>query len=71
MVSAKAVVERSALWEGTTVGPDARVSGSIVAFDAAIGANATVTEAVLANGAEVSEGQTLEPGARIMPGERT
>jgi len=70
IIGANTVIEGSALWEEARVGDEARVSGSIIAAFAGIGDRATVTDAVLANGAEVPEDRVLEPGARIMPNER-
>lgn len=70
VVGAGAIVETSAIWEEATVGEGARVTGSIVAAYCGVGDRAVITDAVLANGAEVSEGRILEPGARVMPNER-
>jgi mannose-1-phosphate guanylyltransferase len=65
-----AVVEGSSLWDRSSVGSGGRVTGSIVAFDVHVGAEAVVDGAVLANGVRIEDGRTLQPGARIMPGER-
>lgn len=64
-----AVLAESALWEDVVVGDGATITNSIVAAGCVVGARAVVTEAVLANGSTVAEGQTLEPGVRVMPGE--
>ncbi|HLB24649.1 MAG TPA: NDP-sugar synthase [Dehalococcoidia bacterium] len=70
IVGAGTVIEGSALWEEARTGEGARITGSIVGAFAGIGDRAVVTDAVLANGAEVPEDRMLEPGARLMPNER-
>ncbi len=65
-----AIIEASVIWEEARIGARARVAGSIVAAYAGIGDGAIVTDAVLGNGAEVYEGHVLEPGAKVMPGDR-
>jgi mannose-1-phosphate guanylyltransferase len=70
IIGAGSVIEASALWEEVRIGEGARISGSIVGAFAGIGDRAVVTDAVLANGAEVPEDRTLDPGARLMPNER-
>ncbi len=70
IVGAGSVIEASALWEEVLVGENARISGSIIGAFAGVGDRAVVTDAVLANGAEVPEDRTLDPGARLMPNER-
>jgi NDP-sugar pyrophosphorylase family protein len=70
VVGSESVVEGSTIWEEATVGEGARVTGSIVGAYCGIGDRAVVTDAVLANGAEVSEDRILETGARVMPNER-
>lgn len=70
VIGAGAVIEASALWEEATVGEHARVTGSIVAAYCGVGDRAVVIDAVLANGAEVTEDRILEAGARVMPNER-
>ncbi len=70
IVGAGAVIEASVIWEEARIGSGAHISGSIVAAYAGIGDGATVTDAVLGNGVEVEEGHVLEPGAKVMPGDR-
>lgn len=70
IVGASATIEASIIWEEARIGSGARVTASIIAAYAGIGDGATVTDAVLGNGAEVEEGHALEPGARVMPGDR-
>jgi mannose-1-phosphate guanylyltransferase len=69
-IGADATISGSVIWEEARIGAGARVAGSIVAAYAGIGDGATVTDAVLGNGAEVEEGHVLEPGAKVMPGDR-
>jgi len=64
------VIEASALWEEARTGENARITGSIIGAFAGVGDRAVVTDAVLANGAEVPEDCALAPGARLMPNER-
>jgi len=70
IVAPGAWIEASAIWEEARIGKHARVRNSIVGAYCGIGDRATVTDAVLANAAEVEEGHELEPGARVMPGDR-
>jgi NDP-sugar pyrophosphorylase family protein len=70
VIGAGTVIEASVLWEEARTGEGARVTGSIVGAYCGIGDRAVVTDAVLANGAEVTEDRILEQGARVMPNER-
>jgi mannose-1-phosphate guanylyltransferase len=70
IVGEGAVLERSVLWDGASVGAHAHVTGSILATGVVVESAATLTDAVLASGAQVSEGRALDPGARLMPNER-
>ncbi len=70
IVGAGATIEASIIWEEARIGAGARVTASIIAAYAGVGDRATVTDAVLGNGAEVEEGHALEPGAKVMPGDR-
>lgn len=70
VIGAGSVIEASVLWEEARTGEGARVTGSIVGAYCGIGDRAVVTDAVLANGAEVTEDRILEQGARVMPNER-
>jgi mannose-1-phosphate guanylyltransferase len=69
IIGAGAAVERSVLWEGARIGARAVVHDSIIGAGASIGNAAVVDEAILADGARVPEGVTLDPGARLMPGD--
>lgn len=70
VIGAHAVVEASVVWEEARIGEGARVVRSILGAYAGIGDGAIVEDAILGNAAEVEEGHQLEPGARVMPGDR-
>jgi mannose-1-phosphate guanylyltransferase len=66
---ADAAIERSVLHERVIVGADAVIRESIIGAGARIGEGARMQGAVVGAGARVEPGTTLEPGARIAPGE--
>lgn len=70
IIGAGATIEASITWEKVRIGDGARVTRSILAACTGIGDRATVTDAMLGNGAEVREDYALEPGAKVMPGDR-
>lgn len=70
VIGARSVVEASVVWEEARIGAGARVARSILGAYAGIGDGAVVEDAILGNAAEVEEGHQLEPGARVMPGDR-
>ncbi len=67
-VGAGAEVDRSVLFDGATIGPDARVFSSILGPGSAVGAGAELGDAVLGERARVAEGARLF-GARVSAGE--
>lgn len=70
IIGSGTVIDGSVIWEEARIGAGARISGSIVAAYAGIGDRATIVDAVIGNGAEIDEGHTPPPGAKVMPGER-
>ncbi len=63
-------VSESVLLDGCRLDADARVAGSILASDVALGEGALVERgSVLGAGARVAEGATVREGARVPPGE--
>ncbi len=68
-VRERASISGSVLWSDVRVGAGAAISDSIVGAGCWIGDDATVTGAVLANGARVKRGVRLEPGSRLEPDE--
>ena len=70
IIGAGATIQASIVWEEARIGDGARVTGSILGAYAGIGDRATVIDAVLGNGAEVQEDHALEPGAKVLPGDR-
>ncbi len=68
-VGERALVERSVLLEGSSVGAGSTVRSAIVGPGARIGEGCLVEDdVVLGEGAVVGSGNVLEPGARIFPG---
>jgi mannose-1-phosphate guanylyltransferase len=70
IIGAGATIQASIVWEEARIGDGARVTGSILAAYAGIGDRATVIDAVLGDGAEVQEDHALEPGTKMLPGDR-
>ncbi len=68
-VRENASISASVLWSDVRVGANAVVRDSIIGAGCWIGDEATVTGAVLANGARVKRGVRLEPGSKLEPDE--
>jgi mannose-1-phosphate guanylyltransferase len=68
-VGADAAIERSVLYDRVVVGADAVIRESIVGARARIGDGVRMQSAVIGDGAVIADGTTLDPGARIGPGE--
>ena len=70
VIGAGTSIEASVIWEEARIGTGGRVARSILGAYAGIGDRAVAEDAILGNGAEVEEDHQLEPGARVMPGDR-
>jgi mannose-1-phosphate guanylyltransferase len=68
-IGARAVIERSVIWDNVTIGEGASVVDSIVGAGCKIGPSGVLEGAILANGATVGAGVKLGPGTKLMPDE--
>jgi mannose-1-phosphate guanylyltransferase len=69
-VGSGAVVDSSVVFDGVTVGSDARVTASVIGAGARIGAGVVLDSVVIGTGAEIAAGNELRAGARVWPGIR-
>jgi len=69
-VAAGAVVDGSVLFDGVTIGENARVTASVIAAGARIGAGAVLDGVVIGARAEIGPRNELRHGLRVWPGVR-
>ena len=70
-VCADATISGSVVWAGSTLGPGATLEGCIVGRDVGIGPRVFIgAGCMVADGAEVGEGNRLEHGLSLWPGKR-
>ena len=71
-IGEKAGVKRAVLWYGSIIESEAHVEESVVAFDARIGAGATLHgETLVGEGVQVAPGAALPGRSRLVVDERT